>query len=293
MSRARIVVLGIVIGAALAAPSAWADGGCAKGYRDINAAERGEMTRVLDTAKKSIPAPPAGWIVQGDDSITIPTSICMDQEAGPWTYEFMRYYQQVGDHEARNKLIMDAAAEMTAQMQAKQPRLDALMAKMNALSEQVAAAAQKQDYARIEELNKEIEVVSKEYTAVMEEGGTTEKMQAASAAASRDSSMSVTVRANSMWEHPSTNAETPPPPAGASFAYRWTEKQGDNDMSVLLVLLGPWQPNKDGGMQATPRAGAPAAAAQVISVRMSADPSRNSSVVDATDINAIAATLSK
>ncbi len=288
--------VGATIGAftaLLVATTANGDGDCVKGYRDITEAERGTMNAVLETAKKAIPAPPAGWVLRGDDSVSLATTICIDQEAGPWTYELMRYYQRVDDQEARNKILEKAATDLAAQMAAKQPRLDALMAKIQAQSQEAAAAAQSGDYTRIESINKEMQKTSEEYQKVVEEGGTTAKMNAAAAEASRDQEMSVVVRVNSGFEFPSPEAQRLPPPSGAQSAYRWSEKRGSVQEAHALVLLGQWQPSSEGGLQAKLSPNAAAPAAQAISVRVVTDESRLSPTLDATDFNALASTLVK
>ena len=167
--------------AAFGATTAHADGGCAKGWRDVAEGERATMLAVVDTAKKALPPAPEGWVVRGEDSVSMPTTLCIDQEGAPWTYEISRAYYHAAVQEARNQVIASAAADMAAQMEAKQPRLDAVMAKMNALSAEMAAAAAKADYARTEELGTQVQKLSDEYKAILEEGGTTEKMNAVAA----------------------------------------------------------------------------------------------------------------
>ena len=251
------------------------------------------MTSVLDTAKRVIPAAPEGWVIRGDDTYSLRTTICRDQETAPWGYEFMRYYQRVDDQEARTKLLASAGAEMAAQMEAKQPRLDAIMAKIQAMTPEALAAAQSGDYARVESINQEMAKASEEYKQIMEEGGTTEKMNAAAAEASRDVEMSVVVRVNSNFEFPAPEAERLPPPAGAQSAFRWSEKNGNVQEAHALVLLGQWQPRSEGGLQAVLPRNAAAPAAQALSVHLVADDSRLAPTLAGIDFNALAGTLAK
>lgn len=277
----------------VAAVAAHADGGCTKGWRNVTAEERATMSAVIDAAKKAVPAPPEGWMVSGDDSVTMPSSLCIDQESAPWVYGIARSYYHTAVQEARNEVMSAAAAEMSAQMAAKQPRLDALTAKMNAISAELAAAAEKADYARTEELGKEIEKVGEEYKAVLAEGGTEEKMKEAAAEASRDMQMNVVVRVNALYEFPPPTARALSAPRGAQFAFRWSEESGDRNDGHALVLLGPWQPKTEAGFQAVPPPGAAAPAAQMIAVRVVADESRIGSVLDSIDFTALAATLAR
>jgi hypothetical protein len=190
-------------------------------------------------------------------------------------------------------VFTSAAADVAAQMEAKQPRLDAVMAKMNTLSAEMAAAAGKADYARTEELGTQVQKLSDEYKAILEEGGTTEKLNAAAAEASRDLDMRIVVRVNALYESRGSDAEALRPPAGAQSAFRWKEQGGEGSEAHALVLLGPWQPRGEGGVQATPPANAPAPAAQVIAVTVAADENRLASTLGAIDFAALAQALSR
>ena len=290
LMRVALPALAIIL-AALA--SAHAGGECVKGFRDTTTEERSAMLAVIDVAKRAIPAAPEGWMTSGDETPRIVQTICGDQDADPWGYDFMRYYQRVDDADARNQAFQAAAAEMAASMEAKQPRLNALTTKMNAMSQELAAAAQAQDYARTEAIGKEIEKLSAEYQKIVEEGGTTEKMNAASDAVNRDREMRVMVEVNPGFESTGSAPDEIAPPAGATHALRWREKRGGNEEANALVLLGSWERIDGGGFKATPQAGASAAAAHAMSVRFVADPSRIDAMLAATDFAALSATLAK
>jgi hypothetical protein len=287
------ITSGLTFAVVLGVTTAHADGGCAKGWRDVTEGERATMMAVVDTAKKALPPAPEGWVVRGEDSVSMPTTLCIDQEAAPWVYEISRSYYHAAVEEARNQVIASAAADMTAQMEAKQPRLDAVMAKMSALSAEMAAAAAKADYARTEELGTQVQKLSDEYKAILEEGGTTEKMNAVAAEAGRDLDMRVVVRVNALYASHDVGAEVLRPPAGTQSAFRWKDQGGNVTESHALILLGPWQPSGEGGVQAVPSANAPAPAAQVISVTVAADESRLASALGAIDFSALAQTLSR
>jgi hypothetical protein len=273
--------------------TAYADGGCTKGWRDVTPAERATMVSVVEVAKKSLPAPPDGWALSGEDSVSMPKSLCRDQEEAPWLYELVRTYYHVAVQEERNRAVASAAEDMSAQMEAKQPQIDALTGKMSALSEEMGAAAQKGDFARTVELGKEMEKLSEEYKTLLEEGGTTEKMNAAAAEARRDLDMRLWVRVNALYEYPHPGAEVLPAPRGAQSAFRWSEQSGDLHQGHALVLLGAWQPKDEGGFHAAPAIDAAAPAAQVMSVTVIADDSRLPSILGAIDFGALATTLSR
>jgi len=272
--------------------TAYAGGGCAKGWRDITTAEHETMSSVIETAKKAMPLPPEGWVLSGEDGVSMPKSLCMDEEGAPWVYELTRTYYHAAVQEERNQAFASAMQDMSAQMEAKQPRIDALTAKMNALGEEIGAAAQKGDLARTEELGKEMEKLSEEYKAILEEGGTTEKMNAAAQEVSRDLDMRILVRVNTLYAYPQPGADVLTAPPGTQSAFRWSEQSGDHQQGHALVLLGPWQPNTEGGFQAAPGVGASAPAAQVMSVTVIADDERVPWILGAIDFGALASTLS-
>ena len=124
----------------------------------------------------------------------------------PWSYSFTRNYQHVDDQEARQRVLAEAAADLKAQNEAKQPRADALMAKTQSLGQELGAAAQKRLCARQRDQQRAGEVGA-EYQKLLEEGGTTAKLNAAAAAASHDLMMSIAVQVNPRGESPDEGAE--------------------------------------------------------------------------------------
>ena len=270
-----------------------ADGGCEKGYRDTTAAERSAVARVLDAAKAGLPSAPTGWVVTSDSVGEAPQNLCKDQEGVPWTYGVTRYFQRTDDQAEQNQKMQTAAKEMTTSLAAKQPRLDAIMAKMTPLSQEVAAAAQKSDWARVEELNKEIEKVSAEYKAVLEEGDANAKMEAVVAEASQDHEIIVALEVNSGFEWIDEGAASFPTPPGAKAAYRWSGTRGDAKEDNVLVVLGNWKAPAEGHVEGVFAPGTPVEVAQNMAVRVSAAAGRVADVVGSIDFNRLAATLSK
>lgn len=151
------------------------------------------MATVLEAVKKALPAAPTGWVILGDEAFSVPASICQDYERSPWDYHFTRYYQRVDDQEARDKVIKDAAADAMADLKQKQPRIDAIMAKLKKLSEEQVAAVQKNDMARAQAINHDLAAVQEEYKKVFEEGDSSQKMEAAAAEAGRDLQMTISL----------------------------------------------------------------------------------------------------
>ena len=153
-----------------AASIACGDEACDKGFRDSTAAERATMTAVLQTARKALPPAPTGWVILGDDQISVTKSLCRDYEGAPWIYSFGRSYQRVDDQEARNKIIADAGAASQAALAQKQPRLDAAMAKMDKIVAKQVALIEKDDTAGAAALNDEVASAQAEYKKIMDEG---------------------------------------------------------------------------------------------------------------------------
>jgi hypothetical protein len=277
--------------AVLIGSTARADSVCETGEHDVTPAERATMTAALETARKALPAPPQGWVVVGDDAISVPSRYCKDVE-GPFHYAFTRHYKRVDDQEARNEMMNKAMTDAAAEMKQKQPRLDAIRAKSEVLGQEMAAAAQRNDWARVEEINKQIAAVGAEYEKVLKEGDTMERMNAATDQAARDQDMTVTVAINSRSEARADGAESLELPAGAHSAVRWNEARGSLQEGHALVLFGPWRPT-DSGFDAATLAGADASAAHTIAVRVTTDASRLGATVGAIDSQALAASLAK
>jgi hypothetical protein len=282
-----------VLAGMLAAPAAWADYECVKGFRDTTAAERQSMTRALEVVKKSLPPVPKGWAIAGDDQFSVTQSICRDFEAGPWDASFDRVYRRTDDQAARDAKFVAASEAMKADFEGKQPRLDALMAKIQKLSNEMGVAGQKGDYARIEALGKEVEKLQAEYEKVASEGDPEGQLNAAAKKINRDTIMSVTVRINPRSEQPGDESKSLPAPKGAQSAFRWRVTQADIDEDHALVLVGPWKPSTEGNLQPAYRAGVSPAAPQAIAVALRADQSRLMPALGSIDFSALAASLTK
>jgi len=274
--------------AVLGAATTHADGVCEKGFRDTTAAERGTVTAVLEAVKQALPPAPAGWIILGDDQISVPRSICKDFELRPWGYTFARSYQRVDDQAGREQLVKTAADNWQADMKKKQPRLDAIMARMEALTQKQVAAIQKGDSAKVIAMNEELAAVQAEYQAVVDEGDTAEQNDAIFQEASRDLTMNISVAVNSLSESPGSDATSLSLPAGVKSAFRWSTTRGDVHEDLALVLLGQWKPRTQSSSVLVPRGNVAALAAHAIAVRVVADAGRLDRTLDAIDFKGLA-----
>jgi hypothetical protein len=273
------------------ASMARADGVCHTGYRDTTAAERATLTSNLEAAKKALPAAPAGWAIVGDDKVLAPTSLCRDYERDPWATEHTRYYQRVDDQEAREKIMADAAAANAAAMKLKQPRLDAITAKMDKLTKTYTSLAAKGDTEGAAAIYTEITKAQEENEKILKEGNSEQQMAAAMDKASRDRTMNITLKINAGGETPGGGAKNLPLPAGARTAVYWLANGRDPHEERAFVLVGQWTPGSQGQWQPVRRAGAAVQAAHFISVNVVADSERLAPTVAAIDFKSLAAML--
>jgi len=280
-----LVLLGSVLGMLLA----YADGECVKGYHDVTAEESATMMTVLESARAAVPAPPGGWFnTLNDDSVAPPQSVCLD--FSPWTYSYSRHYSRREGAEEREQAIAAAGAEYKTAMAAKQPRLDALLAEMNALSTEFAAAATSGDSARVEAIQGEVERLNAEYEGVMNEGDPRTAYEAATASHYVDLEMSIFVTVNPLKESPMEGAH-PFEVSGATSAYQWTSGD-DGQQGNALVLYGVWRPASY-GLESVETPGAAPEQPQAISVKIIAHKDRLPSMIAATNLNAVAALLKR
>ena len=273
----------------ITAPIARSDGPCNKGFRDSTPAERATMTAILEAAKKALPPAPTGWVIVGDDQISVTTNLCRDYEGAPWGYNFNRHYQRVDDQEARNKIIADAAAASAAAQKLKQPRLDAAMARMNKLVEKQVALIEKGNLAGAGAMNEEMAKLQEDYKKIIDEGDSQEQLEASLAEASRDQIMYISVGVNSNQVTPDASAKPIPLPPSARAAFRWSTTRGSVAEDQALILVGQWQSIAGGSWKRILHPSMPPTAAQVMSISVTADPDRITGVIASINVKSLAA----
>jgi hypothetical protein len=275
---------------ALLAATARADSPCEKGFRDTTSEERASMTRVLEGAKAALPAAPEGWVIGGYEVVSVLTRICMDGEATPWEYNVSRLYNRTDNAAEREQALADAGSALRADLAAKQPRMDALMARSQELGAELGAAAQRRDEARIAAIHAEMEQLSKQYAELANEGDAQARAQSVVAATMHDVEMSIAVSVNPGAV--STEEMQPSAaPAGAQQAFRGQTTADGFTRGRALVLVGSWRARAAGGVELVPRAGASPAAAHGISLAVSADPARIDALLSGIDFGAVEALL--
>jgi hypothetical protein len=271
VTRAALVAVGLLL-----ASLARADGAmCEKGMRDTTPDERATVTRVLEAAKAALPAAPAGWSIGGYEEISAPATICGDVEAVPWSYGVSRTYNRVDDVAERERALEEQGAALKADMATKQPEIDAAMARVQALGAELASAGQRGDQARADAINAELEQISKQLEALLNDAGTQAHV-AAVGETLRDVEMSIAVAVNPAAVA-SADHERMDAPAGASEAFRWTATTGDGvTRAHALVLVR--------GERASPAPAEPRA----LSFHAEADPARLDALVRGIDFGAAA-----
>jgi hypothetical protein len=288
-----LTTLSWAVTAILGASFARADAPCDAGFRASTPAERQTMTAVLQAAKKALPPAPAGWQIVSEDQISVPSNICKDFERRPWSYGFTRTYRQAGDYEARQKVIADAGDATAADLKKKQPRLDAIMARMTKLSQQQVALVQKGDMAGAQKINTELAKAQEEYQKVVDEGDSAKQVAAAGKEAYRDLEMSIAVRINAAAESQSSDAGSLALPPGAFAALRWNTTGESVDQGHALILFGKWTRTEKVRWNPVHRPNVAVTAAHVISVNVIADPNRLASTVQSIDFKSLAAAVAR
>lgn len=285
----------LIVTAFIGASIARADGVCNNGMRDSTPAERATMTAVLTAAKKALPSAPAGWQIVSGEETHGSNNICRDRELYLWSYEFTRSYRRVDGYETRNKAMEEAAAYSAAEAAKKQPRLDAIMAKMTKVNEQRVALLQKKDYAGADKIGAEIVKLEAEYHKVADEGDSAARIAAAGKIMATDIEMSISVRVNQGLASQDSGARNVALPPGTFAGARWDEV-GDPenpDQGHALVLLGQWTRKPDGRWQQVPRPNTSPTAAHTIAVTVLADPARIDPTLKAIDFKSLSAALAK
>ena len=261
---------------------------CAKGYRDTTAAERATMKSVLTAALAALPQPIAGWTLTADGETRGAQNLCRDQEAQPLSYGTRRLLNRVD--EASQSASAAVVDQVAASQAAKQPRFDALSAKLEEVAKKVGEAATKGDFARVEALQKEADAIGAQMQALSAENDQTAQTEAASREAARDTTIDIDVTVNPSLERVPTEAKPMPKPAGVHSAYRWSDTPDQGTQDHALLLLGTWNPGAN-GLEPAPRAGAAIVTPSSWSLRIDADATRMESVIAAIRIADLAATL--
>ena len=290
MNSAQVLRATFLLAAAIGTSAAYADSVCVEGFRDTTAAERQTMLGVMETAKAALPTAPEGWVIGGYEELSAVGSICKDGENTPWSYGFSRTFNRTDDQAAREQALADAGAKIRAAQAARQPRLDALMARSQALGAELGTAAQQGDQARVDAINREMEKISRQYEAIAAEGNDPALLESVAKATMEDRTMSIDIRVNP-GAISNSDMKKSQAPAGAHSAYRWTTSADGVSEGHAMLLFGAWQPRAQGGVVSQRRGTHSSSAAHAVAVTVAADPARLDSLLTSIDFDAIAATV--
>jgi len=278
--------------AALCISVAGADAPCYAGIRDTSAAERATMTRVLEAVRRALPPAPPGWQIVNDDPPRVPSSLCKDFERKPWAYDYSLAYRRTAD--AAKAAEIDAANRaagelIRADMARKQPLLDAILAKNEALSKRQIAHVEKGEMDKAVALNEQMAVLQEEYRKVSEEGDAQARAVAMINEASRDIDFGVSVQVNP-WGATPAGADTAAITVAGNpvAAYRWNSRNEGSWQGGAVVVYGMWRTMSNGGLGLVARGHVPANAVHGITVQINADEDRLASVIGAVDFAALA-----
>lgn len=284
--RGQMSVLSLLAAALiiLAAPSVHADEVCDSGFRHPTPEEETAMQAVLGSALRALPMEYPGWVQSTSEGLNV-SSQCKDDAPEPWEYSFYRSFDRTDDLEQREAMLREAGTQYQAAREANQSSLDAIMARIQELSQAAVAAAQAGDYTKVDEINVEIEQASAQYAALMQ--GANADADAASEEASRDLWIRIEVAVNPGWEQLGYESRPVTPPAGATHAFRWRDTSRGPSDETELVLFGSWRKDGDSCDQLN-RPGMAQSVPQAISVSVTADESRVDSVLAGIDFAALA-----
>jgi hypothetical protein len=284
--RGAALIAAICIGTA-----AYADSVCEKGYRDTTAAERDTMMSALVAVKAALPQAPEGWVIGGYEELSVPQSFCRDTSA-PLGYAVTRTFNRTDDAAQREEALAAAGEALRAKQAARQPQMEAFMARLQTIGAQMGEAAQKGDTSRGEVLAREFEQVQKEFDELLASDNDDALIEQVAVATMQDITMSITVLVN-----PTGAGRADMQPAalspGAHAAYAWTESADGIETAHKLVLIGSWQPRAENGVASQLAGKSSIAAAHAVAVDVAAAPGRLESLFSSIDFNALAATIAR
>lgn len=273
--------------------SSIAHGECAEN-RTILPADRAAMGAVMTASLRALPPAPAGWVItQSDETPDPPKWICIELLRKPWAYSYIRDYRRIEKTPGPDAKVAQASAALQRESAAKQPKLDALMAKITKLNEQLVALVQKGDYAGMQSLTDERDKLQAEYESIANSSDATAGFEAAVAEQNQDSGFNITIDLNADAEYEGEGATLLPTPSGAQTAFQYHFVAKEEDSMIAVVLFGTWHKGDNNRWMLAARPGVRLNAPHGIAVIVRAAPERVASVLASIDIAALAARLGK
>jgi len=252
-----------------AVPSlALADGDCTP--RPPTPAETQAYAAAYQLFLRVAPKAPEGWTASDSPPTGAIPTLCQGPENQPLRRGFQRGFSRESDRQARDDQAMQAYADMAkrqqAQAAANQAQIDAIDAKINTLSAQVQQAAAAQRFGDIERLNQQMDALMQERMAL----AGYDQLDAESEQIAAEHSRDTDARFLLWFEVPRNEPQTGEPyRTSAGQAYLSAYDDEGNPRHDVHVYFG----------------GAPEQAR----VRVSGAPERVRALLDAADLQAIAA----
>lgn len=268
-----------------AAGAVWADGDT----RPATPGEKAFVGRVHKVLCEAIPQPPAGWKVARSSEVPSLTTVAGSGVVHPIEVFCERAWEDPAKLQAAQARMMDAyqAVKPDPKLEARAKELEKKQADLFAA---MTAAAQKGDQAKMQEIQKQLDPVSKEYQKVLQ-AQTQGFVDAAKAGVAKDATATVTLTANHFYEYLSKPVKEAPV-SGASV-YRVEPAGSTQEEGTTWAFLGPWRAVEEGGavsLRADEKPGS--TAVRTILVKVKAERGRARATLEKVDWAALRGLLS-
>jgi hypothetical protein len=262
--------------------------------RTILPADRAAMGAVMTASLRALPPAPAGWVItHSDETPDPPKWVCAELVRRPWACSYTRHYSQTAKTSGPDAKVAQSYEALQKDAAAKQPKLDALMAKITKLNEQIVALVQKGDYAGMQPLSEQRDKLQAEYERIANASDATAGFEAAVAEQNQDSGFNITIDLNPDLEYEGEGATLLPTPSGAQTAFQYHYVAKEEDITIAVVLFGTWHKADATRWVIVAKPGVRLSAPHAIAVVIRAAHERVASVLAAIDYSALAAQLGK
>jgi len=285
MRIARALLFGLLM---VSAVTALADGD----VRPATAGEKACMGKILGIFSKACLQGPPGWTRTEEGDATAPDVV---SGTGPGRPMEIRFDTTWKDQKRLQAFEREAMNSMTRQAQS--GSMDNIMKqqeKMQPLIEQMTAAAQKGDTAKMQALQKQLEAMQKESTASMNAANKPFEDER-KAKTPKDATLKVSFETNTFWVSASAKP-LPEAPIGAAQIYRIADEGFDNEQwheGTTVALLGAWRlaGQTDGYRFEAPRRGGTTCTILTVAVRVQGDKVRARKFLEGVDWTGVKALM--
>lgn len=253
-----------------------ADGMCTE--RPVQPAEVSILTKAREAVLAFLPESNEQWSIVEEFIQEVPSEVCREHDVLPLqSYSVVRYLkagQEQRDKESEAN--MEQAADRIKQAEQKNRiRLDQIDRELEALTEQVEQAAQRQDINAIQRISQKTQALMEEKNRLMQASETMDNLESSETEAKRDTRVSLEVSVNPVY-FSFVHATKTVPLVGADAAVMMVTpgpvKNGEN--AEMVILLGRWQSNGSDRWASVFDAKIPRTRIQTIAVRILADEQR-------------------